>query len=148
MPITIGQLNNVPAPGDPITSPWAQQVSPLAVHHFANKAALDAQWGSAPDGSLAVTVDNFRQWMRRGGAWSMVMDYGLVPALSFASGTGACPHGLGRVPVSGLVIPGQALNIVFQIQGLGGTTITIRAITVAGTPATFTGTSNVFYWVA
>lgn len=27
MPITIGSFNNVPAPGDPITSPWAQEIS-------------------------------------------------------------------------------------------------------------------------
>lgn len=27
MPITIGPFDNVPAPGDPITSPWAQELS-------------------------------------------------------------------------------------------------------------------------
>jgi hypothetical protein len=35
VPITIGPLNNVPAPGDPITSPWAQAVSKLAYHPMA-----------------------------------------------------------------------------------------------------------------
>lgn len=30
MPITIGPFDNVPAPGDPIRSPWAQEISQYA----------------------------------------------------------------------------------------------------------------------
>lgn len=148
MPITIGSLNNVPAPGDPITSPWAQAITPLGVHRFASLSALNAQWATAPDGAMAVTVDNFATYIRRAGAWSRLFDAGFVGAVNFGTGQGSCPHNLGRLPVSAVVTIGQALNITAQVQGVTTSVITIRAITIAATPATFTGTSNIFYFVA
>lgn len=85
MTITVGALTNVPAPNDPIRSPWAQQVSAYAVHPFASASALNTQWPAAPDGSMAVTTDTGIVWERRGGIWRPIP--GQVLAEAEASGT-------------------------------------------------------------
>jgi hypothetical protein len=69
-PVTIGELVDVPAPGSPIASQWAQEVTNRAVHRFANNAARDA-WAAA-NGSLAYTADRGRLWMRVAGAWWLI----------------------------------------------------------------------------
>lgn len=69
MPITVGALTNVPAPNDPIRSPWAQQASGYVVHPFASLAALNANWGSAPNGSIALALDTGIVYTRRAGVW-------------------------------------------------------------------------------
>jgi hypothetical protein len=69
MPITVGQLDNVPAPGDAIRSPWAQEISGYVVHPFASYAALTAGWSAPPNGSIAVTLDTGTLWIRRAGVW-------------------------------------------------------------------------------
>ena len=70
MPINIGSLDNVPIPGDPITSRWAQDVSTQSVHVFASKAQMDAQWPTAPDGAHAYTITERRSWVRVAGVWT------------------------------------------------------------------------------
>jgi hypothetical protein len=70
MTVTIGQLANVPAPGDDIRSPWAQDVTRLGVHTFATKAALDAAvWPGLVDGAQAWVLSDRTFWHRAGGAW-------------------------------------------------------------------------------
>lgn len=66
-PVTVGELVDVPAPGSPIASQWAQEVSNRVVQRFANKAALDA-WAAAA-GSMAVTVDANLTWIRKPTGW-------------------------------------------------------------------------------
>ena len=68
-PITVGSLSNVPAPGAQIAAQWAQDVTGLAVHRFANVAAIVSTW-AAPNGALAVALDTGVIWRRVGGAWS------------------------------------------------------------------------------
>lgn len=65
---TIGELTNVPEPGAPVASPWAQDVSQRVVQRFANKTALDA-W-IAPVGAQAWTLDDGMLWRRLAGGWS------------------------------------------------------------------------------
>jgi hypothetical protein len=72
MPQTIGALQNVPAPGDPITSPWAIQGSGYMVHPFANAAAISAGWATAPNGSVAIAIDTGILYVRRAGIWRPV----------------------------------------------------------------------------
>jgi hypothetical protein len=69
-PITVGELTDVPAPGSPIASQWAQEVSNRIVHRFATLTALKA-W-SAADGSIAYQTDRNRIWQRMGGAWKLI----------------------------------------------------------------------------
>ncbi len=69
MPITVGALQNVPAPGDPITSPWAQQASGFVVHPFATIAAINAGWPAAPNGSVAIALDTAIIYVRRANLW-------------------------------------------------------------------------------
>jgi hypothetical protein len=71
MTITIGSQTNVPDPGSPITSPWAQDTARKLVHTFANAAARDA-WASPPDGAMCVTLDNDVLYMYRSTAWVQV----------------------------------------------------------------------------
>jgi hypothetical protein len=72
-PITVGSLANVPAPGSPISSPWAQDVSNRIFHRFAGKVALDA-WTPA-EGARAYTVDQGRDWIRVAGGWQSINNY-------------------------------------------------------------------------
>jgi len=88
-PITVGELVDVPAPGSPISSPWAQEVSNRIVHRFVNKAALDA-WAAAA-GSYGTTLDTGRLYERIGTAWVLVgagrIGFGgLQPGQSWAVG--------------------------------------------------------------
>ena len=69
MPTTVGALDNVPGPGDPITSPWAIEASGYVVHPFASKAALDAGWPTAPNGSMAHVLDTGWDYQRKNGVW-------------------------------------------------------------------------------
>ena len=72
MTTTIGALTNVPNPGSPITSPWAQDVTRFARHQFATAASLLAQWPSAPNGSHAILLDTGARVERFGGQWTYV----------------------------------------------------------------------------
>jgi hypothetical protein len=95
-PITIGSLNNVPAPGAALQAQWAQDVTGLAVHRFANLAAINA-WASAPNGALAVAVDTSVVWRRVGGVWSQFTPWS-------GSAAGIVSNG-GTVVVSSLTVP-------------------------------------------
>lgn len=64
-PITIGELNDVPAVGSGIKSAWCQEVTNRIHHRFATVAALNA-W-AAPEGSMA-TVGRVT-YLRTGGIW-------------------------------------------------------------------------------
>jgi hypothetical protein len=86
-PITIGELTDVPAPGSPIASPWAQEVSNRIIHRFANKAALDA-WAAA-NGSYAVTLDSNVLYVRRAGVW----EYTTPRLIGYTIGTPASVTG-------------------------------------------------------
>jgi len=88
-PVTIGELTDVPAPGSPIASQWAQEVSHRVIQRFANKAALDA-W-AAGNGAMAITLDNGVLYKRVTGGWSR-----------FTSISGAAV-GIGGSPVAGMV---------------------------------------------
>lgn len=72
MTVTIGAITDTPAAGDPIRSPWAQDVTEGIRHVFATKAALDAAtagWVGLADGAHAYTQDTDQVWDRVGGAW-------------------------------------------------------------------------------
>lgn len=58
-PITIGELANVPAPGAPVKSAWAQDVTGRIVHRFASMAERDSKWPAAVAGrgAMCVTFD-------------------------------------------------------------------------------------------
>lgn len=67
MPTTIGSQTNVPAPGDPITSPWHQDTAKKIVHVFASIAARDA-WAAPPNGAVCQAPAG--TWYNRiSGAW-------------------------------------------------------------------------------
>ena len=65
---TIGELTNVPEPGAPLQSQWAQDATNRIVHRYASKAALDV-W-AAPVGTYAQTLDDGMLWRRYTGGWS------------------------------------------------------------------------------
>lgn len=69
MPVLIGALTDTPAPGDPIVSPWYQEIATYARHIFTTKAALDAAWADAPNGAHAYTTTDNVEWVRVGGSW-------------------------------------------------------------------------------
>jgi hypothetical protein len=69
MPVTIGALDNVPAPGDPITSPWAQEASGYVVHPFPTVAARTAAWPAPAVGSMSIITSRAIPDVFFGGAW-------------------------------------------------------------------------------
>lgn len=69
-PITIGELTDVPTPGAAIASLWTQEVTNRALHRFANFTTLTG-WAAA-NGSIAITTDNSRIYLRYGGAWRWI----------------------------------------------------------------------------
>jgi len=64
MPLTPNVL-----PGQPVASTWGNEIRDKSLQTFASKSNLDAEWPNAPDGSEALTLDNYRLWIRRGGRW-------------------------------------------------------------------------------
>jgi hypothetical protein len=67
-PITLGELTNVPAPGAEIDAAWAQDLTKMAVHRFANAAARDAAW-TWPEGRLAFVDDKKQLSIKEAGGW-------------------------------------------------------------------------------
>lgn len=57
------------APGTRITSAWGNNVRDRSVQRFATKSELDLTWSDAGDGAMAITLDDYRLWVRRGGRW-------------------------------------------------------------------------------
>lgn len=66
-PVTVGSLTNVPAAGSQLSASWAQDVSSLVVHRFANVTLLTAF--AAANGTLAIATDSCIIHERVGGAW-------------------------------------------------------------------------------
>ena len=69
MPVQIGSQSDVPDSGDPILSPWYQSTSTMLRHIFASKAALDAQWATAPNGAHAWCIAENAMYNRVAGTW-------------------------------------------------------------------------------
>jgi len=69
MPTTIGELTNVPVPGDPIRSQIVQDLSSRVNQRFASLAALKSQWTAPPDGAFAYLLDENSQCVAKGGTW-------------------------------------------------------------------------------
>jgi hypothetical protein len=77
-PIQIGSLSNVPAPGAQIAAQWAQDVTGLGVHRFANVAARDAAYApaAAGNGAACITLDTQTVWISNGTTWQKLMTVG------------------------------------------------------------------------
>jgi hypothetical protein len=71
-PVTIGELTDVPAPGSPIASPWAQETTNRIMHRFVNVAERDAKWPAAVAGSgaLCVTTGDGTVYVALAGLWN------------------------------------------------------------------------------
>jgi hypothetical protein len=120
---------------------------------YPDKAALDAGWPNAPDGSQAATLDygsypTNGQWMRIGGIWQRVAQVGRTNQTFNASGQSTVTHALGRVPAIVLCTPGAAGNFAMMSDGvLGATTFGLRAY-VANTGSPYAGTVAVNWYCA
>jgi Tfp pilus assembly protein PilX len=148
MTTTIGSLTNVPVPGDPIRSNWPQSMTPLGVHPFASKAALDAAWATAPNGAFAVTLDDYSWWQRRAGTWQRPTQQSRTSQVFDSGGVTTVTHSLGRVPTTIIAMAGQAGNVVLSQTGTAAaTTFQLRGIQ-GNTNASFVGTIFVNWWIA
>jgi hypothetical protein len=85
MTTTIGSQANVPDPGSPITSPWAQDTARKIVHTFPNVATRDA-WASPPDGAMCVTTDTDTLWQRKNAVWAQIAASSDLAALTADTG--------------------------------------------------------------
>lgn len=66
-PITVGELNDVPAPLSPVNAQFHQEVANRIIHRFVTEAALIA-WAAA-NGSMAYVTSNNTHYARRAGSW-------------------------------------------------------------------------------
>lgn len=146
MTTTIGSLANVPNPGSPITSPWAQDVTRYARHQFTNAAALLAQWPSANNGSHAVLLDTFSHVERRAGVWvyvdPLVVNHN-EPVAAVAAKNFTLPFGVtytvAPTAVQGTILVGSNWDFVLNWQSGPTTTgIAARIFRPAGTGVTGT----------
>lgn len=144
MPTTIGALANVPNPGSPIASPWAQDVTRFARHQFTNAAALLAQWPTAPNGSHAVLLDTFAHVERRAGAWvyadPLVVNHTEVITAAAAKNF-TLPFGVtyttAPTAVQGTILVGANFDFVLNWQGAPTTTgVPARVFRPAGSNVT------------
>lgn len=101
-PISIGELADVPAPGSPIASAWAQEVSKRAIHRFATKAALDG-W-AAEVGSFAVVTSTGSLFQRGGGGW-MLQNSALYSTQLLSGRIGTFGGGATAQALGGIVLP-------------------------------------------
>jgi hypothetical protein len=74
-PITIGELTDVPAPGSPIASQWAQEVTRRSLHRFASIAARDAAYPAAGAGQGAQCVVAQIVYVSNGANWLPIPNY-------------------------------------------------------------------------
>lgn len=84
MAVTIGELTDVPDPGSPIGSAWAQEVSKRVVQRFPTISALVAAWPAATAGvgALAVVtnVNHPVLYVSNGvNNWKLVVDFSPLP---------------------------------------------------------------------
>jgi len=70
-PIVVGSISDVPAPGSPIASNWANEVSNRIVHRFATAASRDSAWPAsvAGVGSVCITLDTGTLWKVINAVW-------------------------------------------------------------------------------
>lgn len=143
-PIVIGELADVPAPGSPIASAWAQEVSSRVVQRFANAAALNAYAG--PAGAFATLAGTGRLFARAGTAWLCMTMTSLTKASDvngFVSCT-AAEIGFAKVTfVVGQILSDAANNNFFTGWKIAadGTTFSTKVLYVpnAGGPLTQAG---------
>jgi hypothetical protein len=144
-PITVGELTTVPAPGAPIASQWANDVTRRAVHRFANVAARDSAYPAASSGTgaVCVTTDTGTFWEVIAGAWVAVawgrygMQWQRATALSCANATfvplvfdtqvfpatgtawGAVPNATVTVPAGGTGMYDVTIVAAFAAAAIG-----------------------------
>jgi hypothetical protein len=98
MTVVIGSQTDVPAPGDPIVSPWHQDTSRKLVHVFASTAARDA-WVSPPNGAVCEAPAG--TWYNRvAGAW--------VPMAGYIR-SGSAPAG--DAPIGGVLANAASISL-------------------------------------
>jgi hypothetical protein len=105
-PIPIGPFTNVPAPGSPIASAWAQQVTQYfsdAVRVYANQAAMLADPRPPANGAQAITTDNYALWVRRAGAWEIMWPR-YVNNVNIATG-GSYTATVADIPGASIAVP-------------------------------------------
>jgi hypothetical protein len=83
-PITIGELTDVPTPGAPIASQWAQEVTRRSLHRFASIAARDSAYPASSAGQGAECVVAQIVYVSNGANWIAVPNY-LVGAVALGS---------------------------------------------------------------
>lgn len=140
MTVQIGSQSDVPAPGDPIVSPWYQDTSRKLVHQFASKSALDA-WAAA-DGSVGMIPPGIL-YVRRSGVWRLYDAFPVLTSSTNVAGSN-CPQGITTLGGT-LSVPSGPVNRVFTVwwhYALSGhsTGSEFRTrITTGGTPLAIDG---------
>lgn len=146
-PITIGELADVPAPGAPVYSPWAQEISNRVIQRFATVAARDAAWPAATAGNGAVCVVlaadvTGGMWEVHGGAWWRPWG---VPWGQIAYGTYVSSAAINMAHVVTITLSvspgppaGRRLKIIGRNTFFGGTNPVTFAVEVKAYGATAT----------
>lgn len=89
-------------PGTRITSAWGNTIRDRTVQRFATKSELDLTWSDAGDGAMAITLDDFRLWVRRGGRWlpPLTLPLGVYFQSVESGGAGQVDRTMGAPPGS------------------------------------------------
>lgn len=105
-PIRIGELTDVPTPGSPIASAWAQEVTNRIRHRFPNVANRDTNWppGTAGAGALCMTMDTRTVWESTGTVWAPVVKALKVVGIANSGTSGGGLMDLVTVPIGAVAV--------------------------------------------
>lgn len=122
LPITIGELTDVPTFDSPIASPWAQEVSRRVTHRFATTGERDTKYPPATAGTGAVCAVGAVMYISDGTRW-IGGHYGFTAGWTnnAALNAGAWSNMVGWVTTQ---------SDGFQIDGSGNV---IQLVPIAGT---------------
>jgi hypothetical protein len=89
-PITIGELSNVPAPGSPVASSWAQDATKRIVQRFPTVAALKAATGFVAAGAMGYVTGTRQLAQYDGTGWVVLSEPPQTMSADWVT-TGSCP---------------------------------------------------------
>lgn len=131
-PITVGELTDVPAPGSPIASAWAQEISERVHQRFATKAAMTA-WAPAAGARAFVTAEN-RNYTRQAAGWITDPGHGLARVTRQVNSAAVGAETIVNEMTTPFTVLGAvnrtiwvcAVLAIFHTGGAAGDTITAR----------------------
>ena len=107
-----------------IQTTWGNDIRDRTVQIFTNKADLDAQWSTAPDGAHAYTIAERLDWTRQGGAWTADFPRGELGYAERTTSAGPVTASVGLgLSVSATVVANRRIRISCFVSNVSSTVV-------------------------